>query len=174
MMIPDFPAHFTSHLSRLGARPALPGDRPLLRRIITLDTENMLEDVPADARRMIVAVQAEGRLNLARRGYPAATCLLLEAGEEVVGLVMVDLRRGLALLLELIILPPWRGQGYGREALAGLCAQADAGGWVLEASVFYDSPVRRFFHKAGFVPSREEGLELVLLRHPAGRKGAAG
>ena len=102
MMIPDFPARFTCHLPRLRARPALPGDRSLLRRIITLDTEHMLGDVPADARRMIVAVQAEGRLNLSRRGYPAATCLLLEAGEEVIGLAMVDLRRGLALLLELI------------------------------------------------------------------------
>lgn len=173
-MIADTPIRLANTLSRLRVRPALSGDRSLLRRIITLDTEHMLENVPVDVRRMIVAVQVEGRMNLVRRGHPAATCLLLETAGDVVGMVMVDLRRERALLLELIILPPWRGQGYGREMLAGLCSQADAEQWEMQASVFYDSPVRDFFQKAGFIPSHEDGLDLVLLRPPAGRHRAAG
>jgi GNAT superfamily N-acetyltransferase len=163
----DVAALLAAHMERLSVQIALPTDRPLLRRIINADAAEMLASTPASARGMMITVQVEGRLNLYRRGHPEAVSLLLYGRGQPVGLIVLDrAARGWINLLELVILPEMRGQGMGTEALKAICTLADMAGDLISTAVFYDNPAIRLLSRAGFHHSREDGLDLVMVRHP--------
>jgi GNAT superfamily N-acetyltransferase len=67
--------------------------------------------------------------------------------------------------LTIAVVPSRQGQGVGEELLRRLLAQAQADGHpALSVSVRLGHPDRAVYERAGFVPLREDGAAVTLLR----------
>jgi GNAT superfamily N-acetyltransferase len=154
-----------SALDGLQARVAQAGDRALLRQIVGADASQMLSDVPASARAVLVSAQVEGRLNGVLRGHPGAVTLLLGEELRTIGLMVLDWpTQGPATLLDLLILPSLRRHGRGTRALSALAAVADQQRQFVRAALFFDNPARRLLGRAGFVQVHDNGTDIVMER----------
>lgn len=164
-MNPDPIAAFISAVDGIQVRIAQSGDRVLLRQIIGADAAQMLADVPASARGVLISAQVEGRLNTVQRTHPHAVTLLMGEDMGATGLLMLDWRaQGPVTLLEFLFLPHLRGQGRGARLLSALTMVADARKQPLRATLFYDSPARRLLSRAGFAKVRDDGTEILMER----------
>jgi GNAT superfamily N-acetyltransferase len=98
----------------------------------------------------------DSQFELQRRGYessyPDAEFYLISHGETLIGRLYVD-RSGAALdLVEISLLPEWRGRGLGGELLAVLQDEVRAGrSGHVRLSVTPDNPARRLYERMGFV-----------------------
>lgn len=166
-------AALVSRLEGMQVRVANAGDRALTRQIIGADAAQMLTDVPASARSVLISAQVEGRTHAFRRNHPDAILLLL--GEEVrtTGLLVLDWPpQGPVALLEFLFLPSLRGQGRGTRLLTALTQVADDRERMVRTRLFYDSRACRLLTRMGFVQARDEGTEIVMER-PAHRMAMA-
>lgn len=164
-MKPDPIADLISAVDGMQARLAQAGDRALLRQIIGADAAQMLADVPASARGVLVSAQVEGRLNAVRRTHPEAATLLMGEDMRTTGLLVLDWPAlGPVTLLEFLFLPHLRGQGRGARLLSGLTAVADARRQVIRTTLFYDSRARHLLSRAGFAKVRDDGTEILMER----------
>lgn len=164
-MKPDPIAALIGAVDGMHARLAQAGDRALLRQIVGADAAQMLADVPASARVVLVSAQVEGRLNAVRRTHPDAATLLMGEDMRTTGLLVLDWPvQGPVMLLEFLFLPHLRGQGRGARLLSAMTAVADARRQVIRATLFYDSPARRLLSRAGFIKVRDDGTEILMER----------
>lgn len=100
------------------------------------------------------------------RHFPHSVCqLILVRGEEVAGRLWVDESDGRLRILDIALLPAWRGQGLGTRCLQALAEQADAAGRVLSIQVEIHNPARRLYERLGFVADgRPQGLHQPMHR----------
>jgi ribosomal protein S18 acetylase RimI-like enzyme len=105
------------------------------------------------------------------RHFPGSLCQLILAGSnEVAGRLWVDERPERLHILDIALLPAWRGRGLGTRCLLDLATQA--GGRALSIQVEIHNPARRLYERLGFVADGEpEGLYQAMhrpadARHP--------
>jgi len=100
-----------------------------------------------------------------RRHFPGSACQLILAGSnnEVAGRLWLDERPDCLHILDIALLPAWRGRGLGTRCLLDLAARA--GGRPLGIQVEIHNPARRLYERLGFVADGEpEGLYQAMLR----------
>lgn len=164
-MKPDPIADLIGAVDGMQVRVAQAGDRALLRQIVGADAAQMLVDVPASARTVLVSAQVEGRLNAVRRTYPDAVTLLIGEDMRTTGLLVLNWpAQGPVTLLEFLFLPHLRGEGRGGRLLSAMTAMADTRKQVIRATLFYDSPARSLLSRAGFTRIRDDGTEILMER----------
>ena len=102
------------------------------------------------------------------RHYPLSVChLILVQGEQVAGRLWLDERDDCLHILDIALLPAWRGQGLGTRCLQALAKQAAAAGRALSIQVEIHNPARRLYQRLGFVADGEpQGLHQCM-RRPA-------
>ena len=100
------------------------------------------------------------------RHFPASVCyLILVDGDEVAGRLWLDARADRLHILDIALLPAWRGQGLGTRCLQALAIEAGASGRTLGIQVEIHNPARRLYERLGFVPDGEpQGLYQAMLR----------
>jgi ribosomal protein S18 acetylase RimI-like enzyme len=77
-------------------------------------------------------------------------------------------------IMDIALLPDFRGRGIGSSLLDDLMAEADAAGLVLSLHVEKWNPARRLYDRLGFVATGENDVYLRLERPPgAGRGGGS-
>lgn len=105
------------------------------------------------------------------RHFPGSVChLILVQGDEVAGRLWVDERPDRLHILDIALLPAWRGQGLGTRCLQVLAEQAEASRRALGIQVEIHNPARRLYERLGFVADgQSQGLYQAMLR-PAGAR----
>jgi RimJ/RimL family protein N-acetyltransferase len=154
----------------ISLRPVVEADRPFLEHLYRLVRwEEFAPTGWPDATKIaFLADQFEFQRRHYERAYPDAEFHLIVHGPEPIGRIYVD-RSGRDLaLIEISLLPEWRGRGIG-AALLG-CLQQEVGAGLRERvslQVSPDNPARRLYARMGFVdaapPSefREASIEMV-------------
>jgi len=160
----------------ISLRPITPEDRPFLEqlyRIVRWD-EFAATGWPDEAKAAFLASQ----FDFQRRGYeasnPETELYVVSHGASPIGRLYVD-RSGREIeLVEISLLPDWRGQGLGAAFLALLQDVARAGGFDgVRLTVTPENPARRLYRRAGFVEAEpasaygEAHIEMVW-RAPGG------
>lgn len=79
---------------------------------------------------------------------PGLHCRVLEAGDEVLGVIGLQCADGGALVRSLAVAPPYRGQGWGRQLLATL--ERDAYGLGIQQLVLLTETAQAFFAAQGY------------------------
>lgn len=69
-------------------------------------------------------------------------------------------------LMDIALLPAWRGRGIGRALLAALLDEADAAGHAVSLHVERDNPVQRHYARTGFVLVDDGPVYQFLRRSP--------
>ncbi len=92
------------------------------------------------------------------------------APPQAVGMLWTDCSASAIQLLDIAVLPVWRGQGIGSRCLRVLLDQAAREQRPLRLQVALDNPARRLYQRLGFVPDNTvdagHSVHLSLIYRP--------
>lgn len=158
-------------------RPATPADEPWQLAIYagTRADELALTGWPPAQCEAFVRQQHEAQQQHYRRHFPRSVCHLVVvdggsggAPDTVAGRLWLDERADRLHILDIALLPAWRGQGLGTRCLQALAAAA--GERALGIQVELNNPARRLYERLGFVADgAPQGLHQAMVR-PAGAR----
>ncbi len=156
----------TSGLALL-LRPVTPDDDDFLREVYASTREAELAMVPWDAAMKAAFIQHQFTAQLAhyREKNPAAEHSVILFGDRRVGRLYFNRGEEFHHILDVTVLPAFRGHGIGGLLLENLVSEADEKGKKLSVYVETISPrSQRFFENFGFVAVSESGIHRRLER----------
>lgn len=93
-------------------------------------------------------------------------CIVSVAGVDA-GRVYVERRADQMSIVDISLLPPFRGRGIGGQLMAQLVAEADAAALPLRIHVEFNNPAQRLYLRCGFVFRGEPiGVYRMMERAP--------
>jgi ribosomal protein S18 acetylase RimI-like enzyme len=119
----------------------------------------------AAAKRAFVAQQFAAQDAHYRAHYPGATLDVVEIGGAPAGRLYVHRDEREVRIMDIALVPAYRGRGIGTALLQGLIAEA--GARTLSIHVEVNNPARRLYERLGFRCVSEHGVYLRLERTPA-------
>ena len=102
-----------------------------------------------------------------RMQFPAARCQVIECDGTAAGRLWLDRAARNIRILDIALLPQYRGQGVGGFCLGSVLAEAQPGGGSVRLSVDADNPARRLYERLGFVRTDGDPLRLAMQWSPA-------
>lgn len=163
-------AHGLSELpSGIRLRPAGASDRDLLLQIYasTREEELRLVDWSADQKAGFARMQFEAQDAYYRTNYADAAFDVIEIDAEPAGRLYVDRRADDIRIVDIALLPEYRGRGIGTTLIRALLAEAGATGKRLSIHIELHNPARRLYERLGFVPVEERGVYLLMEAKPS-------
>jgi len=150
--------------SRYTLRPIAPEDRDLLLRIYASTREEELAMTDWDEARKaeFLAGQFAAQDTWYRERYPGATLDVIEVGGERAGRLYVHRREREIRLMDIALLPEFRGAGLGTAIVEDLSAEAAAAGKTLTIHVEMYNPALRLYERLGFRRIGEHGVYLLM------------
>jgi ribosomal protein S18 acetylase RimI-like enzyme len=149
-------------------RPAGEGDRDFLLAVYASTREDELAPMPwsDEQRRAFVAFQFDAQ-DAAYRAYPDATFSVVEVGGVPAGRLYVARWAEEIRIVDVALLPAFRGRGVGGALLSALCREADASGRRLTIHVEAENRARRLYERMGFRVVEAVGPVYLLLERSA-------
>lgn len=147
-------------------RPATPDDDAWQLAIYasTRADELALTGWPPAQREAFVHQQHRAQQLHYRQHFPRSACQLIVVADAVAGRLWTDPRDAGLHILDIAVLPAWRGQGLGTRCLLALAA----GGQRLSIQVEIHNPARRLYERLGFVTAGEpQGLYQPMFKPAA-------
>jgi ribosomal protein S18 acetylase RimI-like enzyme len=103
-----------------------------------------------------------------KRHYPDASFEVIEVDGEPAGRLYVHRADEEMLIIDIALLPPFRGRGIGAELLRELIDEADASERKLSIHVERENRARTLYDRLGFeVVEDDGGIYLLMQRAPA-------
>lgn len=163
---------------RYRLRPATAADRGQLLTLYatTRADELTLTGWPEAQCLAFAEMQFDAQTKHYSQHWPQSLCHLIlvdvgrgcSAEEQVAGRLWLDRRADSLHVLDISLLPMYRGQGLGSRCLRDLMARAGAEGLPLSISVEIHNPARRLYQRLGFNAQGEPlGLYQRMAWHPA-------
>jgi ribosomal protein S18 acetylase RimI-like enzyme len=94
--------------------------------------------------------------------YPDAAYLIVVHCGEDIGRMYVDRTPEEVRLMEITLLPEYRGRGIGGMLVRALMEEADATNRKMSLHVEMDNPARHLYDRLGFLPVKEEGVYILM------------
>jgi GNAT superfamily N-acetyltransferase len=132
----------------------------------TRQEELALTQWDADQREAFVRTQFAAQRGHYRAKRPAGREELILVDGEPVGRLYSDLSGDTDHLLDLCLLPEWRGRGIGGRVLNSILAEAAARGQRVTIYVESFNRSLSFFERHGFTRSAENGVHYLLEWRP--------
>jgi ribosomal protein S18 acetylase RimI-like enzyme len=149
-------------------RPVADADREFLVDLYASVREPELAHVPWNGavKRAFVEQQFAAQDAHYREHYPGATLDIIEVDGEPAGRLYVHRGEGDIRIMDIALVPLFRGCGIGTALLEALIAEAEASERRLSIHVEAHNPARRLYERLGFVQAGEHGVYLLLERAP--------
>lgn len=100
------------------------------------------------------------------RNYPDAAYDVLLVGGEPAGRLYVERDDEAVHVLDIALLPEFRGRGIGTGLLEEVVAEAEAAGKVARVYVERTNRAMSLYRRLGFEPVGEHGIYLLMERSP--------
>jgi ribosomal protein S18 acetylase RimI-like enzyme len=141
------------------------GDREFLVELYGSVREPELAHLPWDeaTRRAFVEQQFAAQDAHYREHYPGATLDVIEVDGEAAGRLYVHRGAREIRIMDIALMPEFRGQGIGGDLLRSLCAEAEASGWTLSIHAEHNNPARRLYERLGFQDAGEHGVYVLMV-----------
>jgi ribosomal protein S18 acetylase RimI-like enzyme len=156
-------------MSDVALRRVVDDDREFLRAVYASTRQEELAVVPWDGatRDAFIAQQFDAQDAYWRAQTPDAQfCVVLVDGEPA-GRLYVDRRAAEIRIVDLALLPRFRGRGVGSRLLGDLVSESEVSGIPLTMHVERTNRAQRLYTRLGFEPIEDRGVYLFLTR-PAG------
>jgi ribosomal protein S18 acetylase RimI-like enzyme len=163
----------------LELRDASGHDEPWLKQLFLASQPAIeaLAALPGDIGEALVAMQYSARQAHFQAHWPRAVQRVIEwrgghesghaPGWQPVGALWADEGAEGIHVLDIAVLPAWRGQGIGTRCLQGLIARAAHRQVPVTLLVAPHNPARRLYERLGFVPAgTDDGLNLPMICRP--------
>lgn len=147
-------------------RPATDADRDFLLGVYASTRAEELAQVawPPGQREAFVRQQFEAQDASYRRHNPDASFDVVEVDGRPAGRLTVDRRTTELRVVDIALLPEFRGSGAGTELLGRLLDEAAASGRRTTVHVELHNPAARLYERLGFVAVGEHGLHRLMER----------
>ncbi len=149
-------------------------DQAFLRQLFASTRSLELEALGAQSplAQQFIAMQFTARDAAYRSSHPGAVQHIIEqAGAGVertpIGLLWVDVTSAQIDLLDISLLPHWRGRGIGSVLLNALLVQSRALQLAVALQVRADNPARELYARLGFAQVARADLDLAMRWTPA-------
>jgi ribosomal protein S18 acetylase RimI-like enzyme len=162
------PGGMAEILADIEARPAAASDQSFLRQLYESTRRDEMQTLgwSASRYRAFLDQQFEYLQRGYEQQYPGALCLLLLHHDEPIGCLHWHNTAAEASLIDLSLLPPFRGRGLGSAILGLLSAEADRLGQSIVLHVEPGGLAQQLCQRFGFDIASEEGMYLRM-RRPA-------
>jgi ribosomal protein S18 acetylase RimI-like enzyme len=149
-------------------KPAGHDDAEMLYRIYASTRESELAVVPWDeaAKEAFLRMQFTAQDTYYRANWPQASYDLIVSGEQVLGRLYVDRGEAVWQVLDIALLPQYRGQGIGTRLLGDVLAEAAGAAKPVQIYVERFNPARHLYDRLGFRQVEEQEVYLLLERPP--------
>ncbi len=144
----------------------LPGDAAFLLSVY--DTTRRVEqslmglsDTEMDA---FIAMQFDFQTRHYDTVFPNASSRIVLVGDVPAGRLIVDRSEERILIVDITLLPGFRGIGVGGELVRPLAEEADAAGLPIRLHVAHDNDARAFWEHLGFVAQGFDGFYVAMER----------
>jgi ribosomal protein S18 acetylase RimI-like enzyme len=140
-------------------RPEIEADIPFLHRLYASTRWNELALTNwSDAEKLAFA---DNQFGLQRRHYrdyfPTTAWGVLEDNGLPVGRLYLERRDTTLHILDIALLPEWRGRGIGTAIMEWICAQAGAAGKSVTIAVEKFNPAQTLYRRLGFREIADQG-----------------
>lgn len=102
--------------------------------------------------------------NQYRRNYPDANFNLIFINEVPAGRLYVERTGEMIRIIDISLLPEFRGKGAGGRILRNLVEEADAAGCTVSLHVEMGNPIRKLYKTLGFVEKEQRGVYQYMER----------
>ena len=158
-------------------------EQPVTLRAITAQDDAVLAEIYASTRRQELAPildwsvgqkeaflrqQFAAQHRYYQEAFPAASFDLVLWGAQVVGRLYIDRRARELRVIDIALLPQFRGSGVGTRLLQGVFAEAEQGGASVSIHVERLNPALRWYRRLGFQLVEDKGVYLLMRWTPAG------
>lgn len=147
-------------------RPARPEDRDFLREVYASTREDELAPVPWDeaTKQAFIEHQFTAQDTEYHARHPEGRFLVIEvAGQRAGRLYLSDMPEELRIL-DIALLPEYRGAGRGKAMIRQVMAEAEARGVRVSLHVERWNPARRLYERMGFSVRGESDVYLLMER----------
>lgn len=157
------PAHPVS-ADRVTLRPATEEDRDLLRDVYASTREEELSQVawPPGQRDAFVQMQFDLQDQQYRANNPEGSFDVIEVDGRAAGRFYVDRRRDDIRIVDIALLPEFRGLGIGGRLIGEVLDEAGSSGRPASIHVEVHNPAARLYERLGFAPVAERGLYRLM------------
>ena len=141
-------------------RPVTESDRDFLMGLYGSTREEELSQVvwPEGQREAFLTMQFAAQDAAYRAGSPEGSFDVVEVGGRPAGRLYVDRRPGEIRIVDVSLLPEFRGQGIGTRLIRQLIQEATASGSVLSLHVQLHNPAAELYRRLGFAVVADEGF----------------
>lgn len=141
-------------------RPATPADLAFLRRVYAATRQEELRWLPwtPEQKAAFVDMQFGAQDRHYREHYPEAHFLVVEVADCPVGRLYLHDGADECRLLDITLLPEFRGQGVGTALLRMVLTRAAGEGKAVRLHVEGFNPALRLYERLGFVQLEERGV----------------
>jgi ribosomal protein S18 acetylase RimI-like enzyme len=149
-------------------RPARASDRALLFEVYASTRAEELAVVPwpEPTKQAFLAQQFEAQDVHYRRHYPDASFEVIEVDGEPAGRLYVDRLDEEIRIIDIALLPGFRGRGIGAALLRELIDEAAGAGKRLSIHVERENRARTLYERLGFTVVADDGGVYVLMERP--------
>lgn len=150
-MYPQLPETAPSD-HRVTLRPAREADLGILQEIYSSTRTEEIERIPwrHEEKHAFMRHQFNAQHLHYLGAYPDAEFCILESEGQVIGRLYVHRSLGELRIVDITLLPQWRGQGIGTSLLQTLLREAESRGDVVTLHVDQESPAKRLYSRLGF------------------------
>jgi ribosomal protein S18 acetylase RimI-like enzyme len=152
----------------IARRCATPDDQGFLSALYASTRTEELAPVPwpEEQKAAFLAQQFAAQSRHYAEHYADASFEVVLVDGEAAGRLIVARWEGEIRIVDIALLPAYRGRGVGTTLLAPLLREADAGGARVSIHVERYNPALRLYARLGFAPVADEGVYLKLERPP--------
>ena len=149
---------------RIGLRPAVAADEPLLYRIYTSGREEVLQLVAwdADQKTAFLEMQFGAQSSSYRQRFPDSGYEVITVNDEPVGRLLVHRDVDEIRVVDIGLLSKHRNQGIGAAIIEAVQDEATEAGKPVRLHVEVSNRAQRLYQRLGFLPIGASGVHVEM------------
>jgi len=150
-------------------RPASADDRDFFARVYAAGRAEELAPVPfspAEKEAFLAQQFAAQSVHSSRHYGDASYDVILVEGEPA-GRLIVHRTPEHILIVDIALLPEYRGRGIGTSLLLPILEEGNAADAAVQIHVEHSNPALRLYERLGFAPIGDDGIYLTMERPPS-------
>jgi len=141
--------------------PETPADAGFLEALYA-STRGDLDGLDAPVRQSILRLQSSAREQQYRGNHPTADASVIVLDGLPIGRLLVNRTAGALVIIDIAILPEYRGAGIGRMQIENLLREAAASGRPVRLRVLETNPAIRLYQRLGFARTGTAGAYVEM------------
>ncbi len=145
-------------------RPISEDDQPFLYRLYasTREEEVAVLDWTPQQKQAFLVMQFQAQHTFYMQEFASSSFDIIEQAGEPIGRLYIDRRRDEIRIIDIALLPPWRGHGIGSRYLQDLQDEGRQRGLPLRIHVESNNPAMRLYTRLGFRKVETNGVYWLM------------